>query len=203
MGRRLAALLVERGHTVRALVRPGSAGRLPPGCQIVTGDALRGLTYAAQIAPADTFVHLVGVAHPSPSKAADFLRVDLASVEHAIPAAVTAGIAHFIYVSVAQPAPVMLAYVAARARAESLIRESGLPHTILRPWYVVGPGRWWPLALLPAYWAAGLLPPTRAGARRRGLVTLGQMLRALVFAVEHPSHGARILGVPEIRGLAW
>ena len=30
--------------------------------------------------------------------------------------------------------------------------------TILRPWYVLGPGRRWPVMLLPAYWLMGLLP---------------------------------------------
>lgn len=122
MGRRLATLLLQRGHTVRALARPGRAGWLPPGCQVVTSDPLHGLSYAAHAAPADTFVHVEGVAHPTPSKASEFLRVDLGSVEHAVPAAVTAGIAHFISISVAQPAPVMQADLPARARAEAPIR---------------------------------------------------------------------------------
>ena len=40
---------------------------------------------------------------------------------------------------------------------------------------------------------------TRDGARRLGLVTLAQMTRALVHAVENPSSGSRIVEVPEIR----
>jgi uncharacterized protein YbjT (DUF2867 family) len=199
LGSRLAALLRDRGHTVRALVRPGSEGKLPSGCEPVTGDALHGLTFAARVAPADTFVHLVGVSHPSPAKAQEFLRVDLASVAAAVPAAVTAGVAHFVYVSVAHPAPVMRAYVAARARAETLIRESGLSATLLRPWYVLGPGHWWPALLLPGYWLGELLPATRDTTRRLGLVTLRQMLAALVHAVEQPVAGLRVLDVPHIR----
>lgn len=184
---------------MRALVRPGSEARLPAGCEPVIGDALHGISYAPRIAPADTFVHLVGVSHPSPSKAADFLRVDLASVSAAVPAAVTAGIGHFIYVSVAHPAPAMRAYVAARVRGEALIRESGLAATLLRPWYVLGPGHRWPLVLVPFYKAAELLPATRESARRIGLVTIRQMLAALVHAVETPVAGIRVLDVPAIR----
>jgi len=199
LGRRLAELLRHRGHRVRALVRAGSEGKLPPGCEVVVGDALHGLSYAARIAPADTFVHLVGVSRPSPAKAQEFLRVDLASVAAAVPAAITAGVAHFVYVSVAHPAPAMQAYVAARTRAEALIRESGLSATLLRPWYVVGPGHWWPVVLLPMYWLGELFPPTRAGAKRLGLVTLRQMLNALVHAVEQPVAGLRIIDVPHIR----
>jgi uncharacterized protein YbjT (DUF2867 family) len=93
----------------------------------------------------------------------------------------------------------MKAYVAARARGEALIRESGLNATIVRPWYVVGPGHWWPVLLIPGYWIAGLLPPTRDTARRLGLVTIAQMLRALLWAVENPVNGVRVLEVPEIR----
>ena len=163
------------------------------------GDALHGLSYAGSVGPADTFVHLIGIPRPSPAKAQEFLRVDLASVAAAVPAAVTAGVRHFVYVSVAQPAPVMQAYVAARARGEDIIRESGLAATIIRPWYVLGPGHWWPVVLIPGYWLAALWPSTRSTARRLGLVTLDQMLRALVFSIEQPADGLRLLEVPHIR----
>ncbi len=201
MGRRLTQHLVERGHRVRALVRPGSERKLPPGAEAVVGEALHGLSYAAEVRGADSFVHLVGVSNPSPAKAQEFLRVDLASVAAAVPAAVTGGIRHFIYVSVAQPAPVMRAYLAARARGEELIRESGLAATLFRPWYVLGPGHRWPVVLLPIYGLAALLPWTRRGATRLGLVTIDQMIRALVFAVENPADGIRLFEVPQIRRL--
>ncbi len=68
-----------------------------------------------------------------------------------------AGVQHFIYVSVAQPAPVMKAYIQVRAECEAMIRQSGMK------------------------------------------VTLEQMTRALVDAVENPCRGVRIIGVPEIR----
>ena len=71
--------------------------------------------------------------------------------------------------------------------------------TVLRPWYVLGPGHWWPYALLPVYWLFELIPFTQAGARRLGLVTHEQMVNALVFAVENPCSGTRIVEVPEIR----
>jgi len=56
MGQRLIATLLQRGHRVRALVRPGSEKKLPAGCSPVLGNALERSSYAAQIAPADTFV---------------------------------------------------------------------------------------------------------------------------------------------------
>jgi len=203
MGRRLVAELLKRGHSVRALVRKGSEGKLPPGCAAVVGDALVKESYAREVraadAPADTFVQLVGVSHPNPSKADEFRAVDLASARAAVSAAVEAGIQHFVYVSVAQPAPVMKAYVAVRGECEEIIRKSGLNATILRPWYVLGPGHRWPYLLVPLYWLFERLPGTRESARRLGLVSIDQMVRALVGAVEHPYQGIRILGVPDIR----
>ena len=79
LGSSLAAELLRRGHGVRALVRPGSESRVVQGCEIIHGDALQSDSYAAKIGSSDTFVHLVGVAHPSPSKAEEFRQVDQAS----------------------------------------------------------------------------------------------------------------------------
>jgi uncharacterized protein YbjT (DUF2867 family) len=199
LGRPLISELVQRGHEVRALVRAGSEAKLPSGCQALLGNALEASSYREHIRPADTFVQLVGVSHPSPSKAAQFRSVDLASASGAINAAKESGVQHFVYLSVAHPAPVMKAYIEVRTACEAMIRESGMNATILRPWYVLGPGHRWPYALLPMYWLMELFPPTREGARRLGLVTLEQMKRALVHAVENPCRGLRIVEVPEIR----
>jgi uncharacterized protein YbjT (DUF2867 family) len=199
LGRRVVPELLARGHAVRALARPGSTGRVPEGAEIVPGDALNGATFADRVAPADTFLQLVGVAHPGPSKAAQFRTIDLVSAKASADAARAAGVAHFVYVSVAHPAPAMPAYWQARAEAEEYIRAAGLNATILRPWYVLGPGHRWPYLLVPGYWIAERLPGTRDAARRLGLVTLAQMAAAIVRAVESPVAGIRVVEVPEIR----
>ena len=202
LGRPLIADLLQRGHQVRALVREGSQKKLPPGCSAVLGNALDSGSYAAQISPSDTLVQLVGVPHPSPAKAAQFRSIDLVSASGAIRAAAGAGIGHFVYLSVAHPAPMMKAYIQVRSECEELIRQTGINATILRPWYVLGPGHRWPYALIPMYWLMEQFPATRAGALRLGLVTLAQMRSALVNAIENPCHGIRIVEVPQIREAA-
>ncbi|HUJ43652.1 MAG TPA: NAD(P)H-binding protein [Opitutaceae bacterium] len=199
IGRRLIPLLLGRGHTVRALVRPGSEARLPPGCTAIPGNALDQATLAGAIAPADTVVQLVGVPHPSPSKAAQFRAVDLVSGLASVAAAGEVGVRHFVYVSVAHPSSMMQAYIAVRTEVEAALRASGLNATILRPWYILGPGHRWPYLLLPVYWLMEHLPAKRDTARRLGLVTLPEMLQALVKAVETPASGIRVWEVPEIR----
>ncbi len=200
MGRPLIQELLTRGHSVRALVRPGSTGKLPAGVEEAIGDALDAASFAALVPPADTLVHLVGTPHPSPLKARQFREVDLVSVRAAVAAVENSTVRHLIYLSVTHPAPVMKAFIAARMEGEALVRASGLAATILRPWYVLGPGHRWPYLLVPIYRVLEALPATRERARRLGLVTLDQMVAALVRAVENPAQDAKVVEVPEIRG---
>jgi uncharacterized protein YbjT (DUF2867 family) len=199
MGSKLIPLLVQRGHNVTAAVRHESESKLPPAVLRVPGDPLKTDSYSRAIFPADTFVHLIGVAHPSPAKAAQFRAVDLVSIQIAVKAAREASIRHFIYLSVAQPAPVMKAFLEVRHAGEEMIRASGMPATFVRPWYVLGPGHRWPYPLLPFFWLLERVPATREAARRLGFVTLEQMLNTLVWAVENPADGIRIIDVPRIR----
>jgi uncharacterized protein YbjT (DUF2867 family) len=204
IGARLVPALLERGHEVRVLARPQSMSRVPRGATAIAGDALDADSLARALHPGDTLVHLVGTPHPSPSKAAEFRRVDLPSVRASVGAARHIGVAHFVYVSVAHPAPIMHAYIEARVAGEAAIAEAGLTATILRPWYVLGPGHRWAAGLLPVYAVLRRLPATRDGARRLGLVTLPQMLATLVTAVEHPpaAGAVRLVEVPEIAAAA-
>jgi uncharacterized protein YbjT (DUF2867 family) len=200
IGRPLIDGLLTKGFSVHALARRESANRLPPGVTRVIGNALDASTFAAEVPAGATFVHLVGTPHPSPAKAAEFRQVDLASIKAALAAAVPAAVRHFVYMSVAHPAPVMRAYIAVREEGEALLRASGLRATILRPWYILGPGHWWPYALVPIYAMLKLVPATRSSAERLGLVTHRQMLAALVHAIEMPTaEPVRIIEVPEIR----
>lgn len=199
LGSNLIPILLERGHRVRALVRPNSKGKVSSGCEVVSGDPLDANSYRNLIRPADTFIHLVGTPNPSPSKGEQYRAVDLVAAREAIHVAAELRVHHFIYVSVAHPAPMMKEYIAVRTECEQMIHHQGLNATILRPWYVLGPGHRWPYMLLPLYKLMEWLPFTRDGARRLGLVTLEQMILALVEAVELPTVGVRIMEVPEIR----
>ena len=195
--------LVELAAGARA---PGSRARQagigserPAGVEIVRGDALSAPDLAPAMSAGETLVQLVGTPRPSPAKAQQFRDVDLVSIRAASEAAVLARIAHIVYVSVAHPAPMMRAYIAVRREGESLVRATGIPATILRPWYVLGPGHWWPYGLLPAYWLLEHVPSKREAALRLGLVTHAQMIAALMSAIERGPEGAGVMEVPAIR----
>ncbi len=200
LGTPLVTTLAERGHRIRALVRPSSVDKIrAPGVDIVAGDPLRGESFAHLVNGCDTFVHLVGTPKPAPWKSAQFQAVDLRSALAAIEAARAAQVRHFVYLSVAHPAPVMKAYIEVRVRCEQALAASRIKATVLRPWYVLGPGHWWPYALLPLYALGEVFPAVRAGARRLGLVRHAEMIAALVWAVENASDGWRTVDVPGIR----
>lgn len=199
LGQPLVEALLARGHRVRALVRDPARARLPSAAERVGGDALAPNSFARALAGCDAYVHLVGVRRPAPWKARAFVDVDLGSVQSALAALRGSGVRHFVYLSVAQPAPVMKRFVWARREAEILIRSEGYAASFVRPWYVLGPGRRWPLALLPIYALCERLPWTREGAQRLGLVTRAAAVAGLAWAIEHPPEGVRVLDVPRLQ----
>ena len=203
IGRRLIPLLQKQGYAVTALVRKQSVDKLPKGCTPVIADPFDAATYAKDIAPNSIFIHLLGVSHPGPKKKLLFYSVDLASVKASVEAARKAGVIYFVYISVAQyPTKIMESYQDARAQAEQVIRDSGIRAAFIRPWYIVGPGHYWPLVLQPLFRLMEYIPATAEKAKALALVSLRKMLLALQQAVNNPPNGPlRIIEIPEIRNL--
>lgn len=202
VGRPLIETLSREPVNVTAVARPVSVSKLPSGCTRIVGDVLDSRSYCDHVPSGCTFVHLVGVSHPAPWKANEFRSIDLVSMEQSLAAAKHAGARHFVFVSVAHPAPVMRSFIQVRMRCEELISSSGIAATILRPWYVLGPGHYWPYALLPFYKLFEAIPATRKGAVRLGLVKRAEVVKALAIAALSPvTAGVHVLETPEIRAL--
>lgn len=201
MGRRLIALLLKRGYAVKALVREGSEKKLPAGCSYVMGDPFHASTFSNDIPGGATFVQLLGVAHPGPKKKEQFRIIDLPSAKASAIAAKQAGAQHFVYVSVAQlPTGIMKDFQQCRAEGEAAIRATHIPATFIRPWYVVGPGHYWPLLFQPVFTILEWIPSTSQKAKALRLVTLKQMLHTLLNAIESmPATDVRIIEIDEIR----
>jgi uncharacterized protein YbjT (DUF2867 family) len=200
IGTRLIRQLVARGHRVIALARKGSEHKVPEGAIVLTGDPFDTNSFRHRIPAESIWVQLLGVPHPSPSKAKQFRDIDLRSVKATADAAAYAKASHFIYVSVAMaPSRLMQAYQEVRQEGEKYCLDKKLNCTFIRPWYVLGPGHWWPLLLLPLYGLAEIIPSWRLKTRSMALVTIQQMLRTLINAIEGPSRQLRIVEVSDIR----
>ena len=99
----------------------------------------------------------------------------------------------------------MKAYQVSRAIAEGHLAQSEMTHTVIRPWYVLGPGHRWPIVLKPFYWIAERRASTRAAALRLGLVTIDQMVATLALVVAAPprsvAHPDRPRHPPDVAGV--
>jgi len=200
IGGRLAKQLLERGHRVIALVRKGSVHKVCQGTEIVVADPFDPGSFQSFVPKNAVFVQLLGVPHPSPGKAIQFREIDWRSVKASADAASEAGALHFIYISVAMsPSKLMAAYRAVRQEGEEYCKSKNLNCTFIRPWYVLGPGHYWPILLLPLYGIAELVPSWRKMARSMALVSLSQMLGTLIKAIEAGPVPIRILEIKQIR----
>ena len=175
--------------------------KLPKGCSYVIGNPFNASTFSNDIPAGATFVQLLGVAHPGPKKKEQFRTIDLASAKASADAAKQAGVQHFVYVSVAQtPTSIMKDYQQCRAEGEAAIRATQIPATFIRPWYVVGPGHYWPLLFQPLFTILEWIPSTSQKAKALRLVTLKQMLHTLLYAIENmPATGVSIIEIDDIR----
>jgi len=201
IGKRLIKILLKEGAKVTALVREQSVNKLPAGCLPVIANPFNPASYVNSIPAGSTFVHLLGVSHPGPKKKLLFYSVDLASLKASVDAAKQAGAKHFVYVSVAQyPTKVMADYQEARRQGEAAVAESGMTYTFIRPWYVVGPGHYWPLLFNPLFKLLELIPATSVQAKSLALVSLKQMLLTLRNVVLNaPVAGKNIIEIADIK----
>jgi uncharacterized protein YbjT (DUF2867 family) len=200
IGKRLIKSLVARGHEVIALVRKGSESKLPQGVRPVIANPFDPSTFQNQVPHDAVFVQLLGVSHPSPRKKELFRKVDLQSLKASADVASIARVFHFVYISVAMAETnVMKDYREVRKEGEAYCLSKGLNCSFIRPWYVLGPGHWWPVLLLPLYAIAALVPSLKEKARAIGLVTIGQMIRTLVNVIESPPQKLRIVEIDSIR----
>ena len=113
LGTPTTSALRVAGHTVRALSRS-------TGGELTTGDLLTGTGIPRAFSGADTVVHL----------ATGKRDVDQATA--AINAARAADVSHFVLISIVGIDDIPLGYYKGKVLIESALKESGLPHTILR-----------------------------------------------------------------------
>lgn len=174
-----------QGAKVRALTRSPQPGR--KGVAWVAGDLADPKALARLVRGAEAVIHVAGVTNaPGP---AEFEAGNVAGTLALIEAAVKAGVPRFIFVSsLAAREPGLSAYGKSKARAERLVKASGLDWTIVRPPAVFGPRDRDMFELFrAAKW--GVVPTPKEG--RTSLLhatDLAQLLLALVPGGEAVTH---------------
>ena len=136
VGQALLDRAAAAGTPVRALARrPQEARR---GAEWILGDLEDRAALAALLAGAEAVVHVAGAVNaPDP---AGFEAANVTGTLAVIEAALSAGVQRFVHVSsLSAREPELSAYGASKARAEKLVRASGLDWTIVRPPGIYGP----------------------------------------------------------------
>ena len=119
IGRRVLPLLREGGRDVRVLSRRSRTDA--DGIEHVIGDTLHGVGLDAAFNGTSTVLHLAGGPKGD----------DIAACR-VVEAAQRADIGHLVLISVIGAGDVPIGYVRAKAAAERVVRESGVPFTIIR-----------------------------------------------------------------------
>ncbi len=180
--------LLDRAHAagiaVRALARREQPAR--PGIEWVRGDLDDKAALAALVAGAEAVIHVAGVVND----AAEFERGNVMGTMSVIEAALGAGVQRFIHVSsLSAREPDLSAYGASKARAEKLVKASGLDWTIVRPPGIYGPRDvdYFEMFRL-ARWGVMPVPPREGRASIIHVDDLARLLLALVPGGEEVSH---------------
>jgi len=197
VGSRVLEAAVSAGHEVVALTRRPQdecAGVRWVDGALDDGDALRRLVLGSQ-----AVVHVAGVINAR--EPGHFERGNVAGTLAMLAAATAAGVTRFVHVSsLAAREPKLSVYGATKARAEELVRGSGLDWAVVRPPAVYGPGDKETLELFKmAKMRLMLLPP-------RGHVSLihvDDLARLLLTLAESEAAGGLLFEPDDGREHGW
>ncbi len=136
VGRHVTAHLLRQGHQVMALSRRGEAVE---GARGIKGDIVNDGSLAAVMSQVEAVIHLVGIIRERGQ--ATFKQVHIEGTRNVVTAAGIAGVERFVHMSAlgAQKGSESH-YFDSKARAEEIVRRSGLHWTIHRPSLIFGKG---------------------------------------------------------------
>jgi uncharacterized protein YbjT (DUF2867 family) len=140
-GRALTGLADQRGVSIIPHVRPRPRGA-PTDPRAAVLDLSDEPALAAALGDATTVVQLIGTTRKRFASGDTYETSDIATTRQLAAAAGRAGtIDHFVLLSSTGAGRPVGAYLRAKATAELVVRQSGLPFTIFRPSAFVGEGR--------------------------------------------------------------
>jgi nucleoside-diphosphate-sugar epimerase len=186
VGDHLINAAVTAGHEVKALTRRDQ----PPREQIewVRGDLDDRAALERLVADGDAVIHVAGVINAA--NAAGFEHGNVAGTLAMLAAATAGGVRRFVHVSsLAAREPSLSLYGASKARAEELVRRSGLDWAMVRPPAVYGPGDRETLELFRMARLGLMIMPPRG---RLSLIHVADLVRLLLGLAE-PSAPSNIL----------
>jgi uncharacterized protein YbjT (DUF2867 family) len=184
VGTHLIRRIVREEILVRALVRSPEKvediRRL--GARPVVGDISDPVSLEKATLGADRVVHLVGIIQESPE--ATFEKVHVEGTRNLLQAARKNEVKHFFYQSALGTRPgAQSEYHKTKWKAEELVRESGIPYTILRPSLIYGPGDAFTVRLADAIRLSPVLPVIGEGKSKVQPIYIDDVVECIFKAV--------------------
>jgi len=145
VGGAIALELFRRGHRVVVLSHRGDAARgpLPDSIELRHADVTTGRWLPEALRGLDALVIALAFENSpieAPRRGRTFMNVDAGGTERLVAAARREGVGRLLYVSGAgAAADAKRHWFRAKWRAESALRSSGIPFTIIRPTWIYGP----------------------------------------------------------------
>lgn len=143
VGNQICQDLLDAGHTVYILVRPGSESKISIQSEnliIVSGNALDRPSYDEAISQCEAIINIIGIIREFPRKGITYEKLHVRTTQLLIDAAKAHEITRFIQMSALGVKPDSPSgYFTSKAAAEARLRESGLDYTIFRPSVIYGP----------------------------------------------------------------
>ncbi len=143
VGASIVRELVRRGKKVAVLSRQPDPERFPGlDVEFRTGDVTQPETLTAAMRGIEAVVGTQQFPNSpieNPGKGYTFEKVDAKGTENLVRAAKAVGVERYVYLSGTGASPEGRHWFRAKWRAETVVKESGLTYTILRPSWVYGP----------------------------------------------------------------
>jgi uncharacterized protein YbjT (DUF2867 family) len=188
VGAEVVRRLLRRDHEVRALVRrPERAGKLGDlGVELVAGDLDSPAALRALVEGMSAVVHLVGIIVESGPRSYDAVHVR--GTQALLAAAGEAGVPLFAHMSAlgARGDAAATKYHRTKWQAEEAVRASGLPHVIVRPSLIAGPGNAALGTVVNLIRFSPVLPVIGDGRYQLQPVWIGDVAEAFALALERP-----------------
>ncbi|BCW99947.1 MAG: NAD-dependent nucleoside diphosphate-sugar epimerase/dehydratase [Armatimonadota bacterium] len=200
VGSHLCRLLVERGHRVTALVRPGSTRARPSGggVRFAEGDITRPETLPAAFQGCDVVVNLVGIIRETRDQT--FERIHAEGAAAVALAAREAGVRRLVHMSAVGTRPhAPSAYHRTKWLGEEAVRASGLEWVILRPSLIFGIGDGFTTTMIDLVRRAPVIPVIGSGTNLMQPIAVEDVCAAFASSAEEDCHCGQTyeLGGPE------
>ncbi len=184
VGAHLIRRLRQEGLPVRALAR--HPDRVQPfkdlGIEVVPGDISDKVSLEKAAEGIERVIHLVGIIQETPG--VTFRGVHVEGTRNVIEAARKAGVRHFFHQSALGTRPgAKSEYHRTKWEAEELVRQSGIPHTILRPSLIYGSGDKFTIRLSEMLKLVPVMPVIGSGKSRVQPIYIDDVVSCMVKAV--------------------